>query len=331
MVMRGVINTSRVYSSHIFFNHQITARYTTKKDNLYTQVTDTLLMIQPVNFHCNDMTKTDNTFQVSKNSPINPQAQALREFNTLVSLLRSHRINVYVRKDTPEPVKPDAVFPNNWVSFHPEGVVLYPMRAENRRYERRIDVLKELIGKGKKYTDFSKLEEEEMYLEGTGSLVLDRVNRKAYANISPRTHITLVKKFCTELKFEPIVFSAKYNDIPIYHTNVLMSVGAEFAIICLESISSKSERTFVLRSLEQDRKEVIEISIDQCSRMLGNCLQVRNSSNQLFIVMSEQARNALTSDMCQRLSKHGTILSSDLTTIETLGGGSARCMIAEIY
>ncbi|KAI6657466.1 Amidinotransferase [Oopsacas minuta] len=298
---------------------------------LHTQVTDSILMIRPANFSCNQQTMIDNTFQEPKKQSTQAHAQALREFDTFVSLLRSHRINVHVRTDTPDPVKPDAVFPSNWVSFHPEGVVLYPQRHENRRKERRIDIVQDFKMPGKKLIDFSIYEEEEMYLEGTGSVVLDKVNRKAYANISPRTHITLVKKFCTEMGFQPITFSAKYNDIPIYHTDVLMAVGAEFAIICLESISSKSERTFVLRSLEQDRKEVIEISIDQCSRMLGNCLQVRNSSNQLFIVMSEQARNALTSDMCQRLSKHGTILSSDLTTIETLGGGSARCMIAEIF
>ena len=301
-------------------------------EKVRNQVSGSLLMIRPANFSCNALTIADNVFQLSDfKLPVDPKTQALIEFDNLVYLLRSHNIKVQVIEDTPEPAKPDAVFPNNWVSFHPEGVVLYPLRAENRRLERRIDILQEFLTPGKRVIDLSQFEESGEYLEGTGSLVLDRINKKAYASLSQRTHASVVEKFCLELDYKPILFSAKYKDIPIYHTNVLMSVGEEFAIVCVESISSQSDRDVVVSSLTEDGKDVIEISLEQCAKMVGNCLQVRNSSNQLFVVMSEQARNALDPEICGRLDKHGTIISSNLTAIESLGGGSARCMITETF
>ena len=300
-------------------------------EKVHNQVSGSLLMIRPANFSRNVLTVTDNVFQLSDlKLPVEPQIQALIEFDNLVSLLKSHDITVRVFEDTPEPPKPDAVFPN-WVSFHPEGVVLYPLRAENRRLERRVDILQEFLTPGKRVVDLSQSEESGEYLEGTGSLVLDRINKKAYASLSQRTHASVVDKFCFELGYKPIVFSAKYKDIPIYHTNVLMSVGAEFAIVCVESISNQSDREAVVSSLTEDGKDVIEISSEQCAKMVGNSLQVRNNSNQLFVVMSEQARNALDPETCHRLDKHGTIISSNLTAIESFGGGSARCMITETF
>ena len=301
-------------------------------EKAHDQVSGSLLMIRPANFSSNALTITDNVFQLSDiKSPDHPQTQALIEFDDLVSLLRSHDIKVQVFEDTPDPVKPDAVFPNNWVSFHPEGVVLYPLRTENRRLERRVDILQEFLTPGKRLVDLSQFEESGEFLEGTGSLVLDRVNKKAYASLSQRTHASVVDKFCSELGYKPILFSAKYKDIPIYHTNVLVSVGAGFAIVCVESMSNQSYRDAVVSSLTEDGKDVIEISLEQCAKMVGNCLQVRNSSNQLFVVMSEQARNALDPEICHRLEKHGTIISSNLAAIESFGGGSARCMITETF
>ena len=302
------------------------------KERLHTQVSRSLLMMQPANFCSNQLTQADNAFQCSSlKLCLSAQTQALEEFNSLVTALRHHRIDVQVREDTPEPVKPDAMFPNNWVSLHPREVVLYPLRAENRRLERRRDLLSDFMTPDKRLVDLSEYEVGGQFLEGTGSLVLDRVSRKAYASLSPRTDRDVVEEFCRQLKYQPIIFSARYRDIPIYHTNVVMTIGNEFAIICTESMRSELERSLVLRSLEQDRKEIFEISLEQAVGMAGNCLQVRNVDDQLFIVMSEQARQSMAGEMTRRLERHGTIISADLTVIERLGGGSARCMILELF
>ena len=300
------------------------------REKLHTQVSGSLLMVQPANFCCNQLTQTDNTFQCSSlAAPLPPQTQALQEFNSLVAALRYHRIEVQVREDTPAPVKPDAVFPNNWVSLHPREVVLYPLRAENRRLERRADLVAEFVAPDKRLVDLSRYEAEGLFLEGTGSLVLDRVSRKAYASLSPRTDRELVEEFCRQLGYQPVIFSADYRGIPIYHTNVLMTIGLEFAIVCLDSITAGRE--LVLRSLVEDKKEILEISLEQTAMMVGNCLQVRNIYDQLFVVMSEEARRGMTGDMTRKLERHGTIVSSELSTIERLGGGGARCMILEMF
>ena len=308
------------------------ARSRAERERLYTQVSGSLLMVQPATFCCNQLTMRDNAFQCSSlTSPISPQTQALQEFNSLVAALRDHRIQVQVREDTPDPVKPDAVFPNNWVSLHPREVVLYPLRADNRRPERRRDLISEFLTPDRRLVDLAKFEAKRQFLEGTGSLVLDRVSKKAYASLSPRTDRNTVEEFCRQLKYRPIIFSAHCRDIPIYHTNVVMSIGMEFAILCADSITTERERALVLGSLEEDKKEVFEISAEQTAMMVGNCLQVRNVDDQLFIVMSEQARRGITGDMARRLERHGTIISTDLTIIERMGGGGARCMILEMF
>lgn len=332
MFRRAVIFAQR-FSRHTVRNITTPTAEVEARIKLCTQVSNSLLMVQPANFSCNPLTKADNTFQdPSSNLADHPQQKALSQFHQLVSVLRSRQISVKVYPDTPHPVKPDAIFPNNWLSSHPGELVLYPMRAENRRTERRMDVVDEILKTGKKkLIDLTRYEAEGKFLEGTGSLVLDRVSKKAYVCLSPRTDMSVVQEFCSQLSYRPIVFSASYRQVPFYHTNVMMSVGLGFSVVCLESIPNQSERELVVRSLSEDRKEIIEISGRECGQLLGNCLQVRNKRDELFIIMSETARAAMEAGVQRKLERHGTLISSDISTIEALGGGSARCMILELF
>lgn len=304
------------------------------------QITNTLLMIRPVAYRMNEQTAVNNYFQKELNlsdAEINTKAQ--KEFDVFVDKLRNVGVEVLVEDDILEMETPDSVFPNNWVSFHENGeVALYPMFAENRRRERREDVLVRLEEEGfliESLIDYSTAEEEGLFLEGTGSLLLDRVNRKAYCALSPRADEDLMIEFCEDFEYTPIIFSANQTinnkRLPIYHTNVLMALGEEIAIICLNAIDSKSEKKSVVQHLKEDGKEILKISETQMQHFAGNMLQVKGTNDKKYMVMSTAAYQSLTSEQTSVLENHGEIIHSDLTTIETCGGGSARCMMAEVF
>jgi hypothetical protein len=271
--------------------------------------------------------------------PATVNAKAQEEFDTFVSKLRQVGVNVIVVDDTLEPNTPDSIFPNNWISFHENGdVILYPMFAENRRLERREDILDILEDEGfviNEIMDYTSAEEDGFFLEGTGSIVLDRENDKAYCALSPRADEELFIEFCEDFEYNPVIFEA-FQTVGterklIYHTNVMMSVGETFAIICAESIDDKKERKIVLDSLRGDEKEIILITEEQVNNFAGNMLEVRGADDKRYLAMSTSAYNSLTKKQIAQIEEHVTILSSSLDTIEACGGGSARCMMAEIF
>lgn len=297
------------------------------------QNSDHLLMIQPVNFGFNAETAVNNTFQV--NTKENVQEKALKEFNDFVNLLRENKVDVTVIPDTADPFTPDSIFPNNWISFHADGnVFLYPMFAENRRKEKKQHVLEILKDKFfiSQVNDLSKYENENLFLEGTGSMVLDRDSRIAYACISSRTDKNLLNEFCDLIDYSLVNFFSKdMNGVDIYHTNVMMCIADKFAVICLASINDESERESVIKRLTLTNKDIIDISLQQLNSFAGNMLQVSNAGNELLLVMSTQAYRSLARDQINRLEKYNRIIHSPLDTIEAAGGGSARCMMAEIF
>jgi len=305
------------------------------------QNTSNILMIRPVAFAMNAETAKDNHYQNQEAGITGNQAQeaALKEFDGFVEKLRDAGVNVMVVEDTPEPPTPDSIFPNNWVSFHENGmVVLYPMAAENRRTERRNDILERIKDEGLRINetlDYSPSENDGFFLEGTGSLVLDRENLIAYACLSQRTNETLLYDWGEQLGYKVVSFdSLQELDgqlLPIYHTNVMMSVGQEIAILCADSIKDEVERKAVIASLENSGKEIVYISEAQKSSFAGNMLQVVNNAGEKIIVMSTQAYESLTPEQIAVIEKTNHILHSSLNTIETLGGGSARCMMAEVF
>lgn len=298
-------------------------------------------MIRPVSFRMNEQTAVNNYYQIEQNEmlPATITAKAQKEFDVLVDKLKAVGVNVIVVDDTDESDTPDAVFPNNWISFHENGdVVLYPMFAENRRLERREDVLDVLEEQGfviNDLMDYTSAEEEGLFLEGTGSIVLDRVNSKAYCALSPRADEELFIEFCEDFEFSPIIFNA-YQTVGdkrelIYHTNVMMTIGETFAVICSECIDDKNEKKAVIESLKQDGKEIIYITESQVNSFAGNMLQVKGIDGNTFLVMSETAYNSLNKGQINQIEKHTSILYSNLETIQMCGGGSARCMMAEIF
>jgi len=298
------------------------------------QNTSHILMIRPVRFAFNMETAVNNAFQVPGKTE-GVQEKAAQEFDGLVALLRQHGVSVLVIDDTPEPYTPDSIFPNNWVSFHLDGtLVLYPMFAENRRLERKqavLDVVAEQF-EIKKRLDLVKWETKSRYLEGTGSIVLDRDNRLAYACLSPRTDAGVLEDFCRELQYRPVVFEAfDGSGLPIYHTNVMMCVADTYVVICADSISNDSEREMVFSMIEKTQKPIVTITLDQMNHFAGNMLQVKNDNGDRFLVMSSQAYQSLSKDQLETLTAFNPILHADLSTIESNGGGSARCMMAEIY
>ncbi|GEQ85663.1 hypothetical protein ULMS_11710 [Patiriisocius marinistellae] len=304
-----------------------------------SQITDTILMIRPVAFRMNEETAVNNYFQEDlqmRNAEINTKAQA--EFDAFVEKLRGVGVNVIVENDDLKMDTPDSIFPNNWVSFHKNGTVaLYPMFAENRRRERREEVITRLEKEGflvEGFMDYTVAEDEGYFLEGTGSLLLDRVASKAYCAISPRADEELVIEFCEDFECDPVIFTAnqtvKGQRLPIYHTNVMMALAETFAVICLDTIDDKHEKKNVIKHLRETKKEIIAITEEQMHHFAGNMLQVKGKDHN-YMVMSEAARNILTSDQVKAIQRHCKILSSDLTTIETCGGGSARCMMAEVF
>lgn len=300
------------------------------------QTTDTVLMIEPVAFGFNEQTAVNNYFQVQQEG--NVQDKALKEFNDFVEKLRAKDINVITIKDTLEPKTPDSIFPNNWVSFHADGkVVLYPMFAENRRLERRDDIINQIKEQFEvtEVIDYSGAEKDNLFLEGTGSMIFDHDNKLAYGSVSLRLDEGLFRKFCSEFGFQPVVFhsyqTAGEERLPIYHTNVMMCVADQFVVICLDCIDDESERNNVIETIKNSGKELIEISEDQMQNFAGNMLQVQNKSGEKFLVMSQSAYKSLNRDQVSAIEKYCEIIYSDLEVIETNGGGSARCMLAEVF
>lgn len=293
-----------------------------------------LLMVRPVRFGYNAETAVNNTFQVAGQNQEAVQAKALAEFDHFVATLRSHEIDVVVVEDTVEPHTPDSIFPNNWISFHRNStIVLYPMFAENRRLERKETVIEAIKSRFQidSTIDLTKNEAHNVFLEGTGSIILDRENKIAYACISPRTDKNLFLEFCEEMGYEPVVFNAvdqKGKDI--YHTNVMMCLGDKYAVICLDSIQEADERAVVTGALAQSGKVIVEISFEQMNHFAGNMLQVMNVNGEQFLVMSSQAYASLSQEQVQTLESFNPIIHVPLETIESNGGGSARCMMAEI-
>ena len=304
------------------------------------QITDTILMVRPVAFRMNEQTAVNNYFQEGlqlENEKINRKAQ--EEFDAFVAKLSGVGVNVIVVNDDEKLDTPDSIFPNNWVTFHEDATaVLFPLFAENRRRERRAEIFEKIEEEGyeiKDVIDYTSAEEEELFLESTGSMILDRVNEKAYCALSPRASEELLIEFCEDMEFTPVVFNA-YQDVdgkrmPIYHTNVMMCLAENFAVICLDSIDDPKERKNVVKHLKSDGKEIIEISEAQMHHYAGNMLQVSGKDGKKYLVMSESARQSLLPNQVAAIEKHCEILSSDLETIETCGGGSARCMMAEVF
>ena len=305
------------------------------------QTTNSILMIRPVAFRMNEQTAVNNYYQkvldgLSKET-VNAKAQ--QEFDVFVTKLRMVGVQVIVVDDTLAPDTPDSIFPNNWISFHESGdVVLYPMFAENRREERREDILDILEEHGfviNEIMDYTSAEEDGFYLEGTGSLLLDRENSKAYCALSPRADEELFIEFCEDFEYSPVIFEA-FQTVNgerklIYHTNVMMCIGDTFAVICADCIDDKKERKMVLDSLKGDEKEIILITEDQVNSFAGNMLEVKGADDRRYLVMSSSAHQSLTKKQIAQLEEHVTILSSNLDTIEACGGGSARCMMAEVF
>ena len=305
------------------------------------QTTNTILMIRPINFRMNEQTAVNNYYQQEidnvLSSTLNSKAQ--NEFDAFVDKLRSFGIHVIVVSDSDEFDTPDSIFPNNWISFHKDGTIgMYPMFAENRRLERREDIIEQVESEGffiENVVDYTSAEEDDVFLEGTGSMILDRENNKAYCALSPRADEELFIEFCEDFEYTPIVFTANQTvgeqREAIYHTNVMMCIAETFAIVCLSSIDDKKERKNVLKHLKEDGKKVIDISEDQVSNFAGNMLQVHGKDDERFLIMSQSAFDSLTNSQKAQINNHCKIISSSLATIEACGGGSARCMMAEIF
>ncbi|MCK5442282.1 MAG: amidinotransferase [Maribacter sp.] len=304
------------------------------------QITNTIVMIRPVGFRMNEQTAVNNYFMEKidvADTSINEKAQ--EEFDAFVAVLRVKGVNVIVVEDTKQPDTPDAIFPNNWISFHASGTVgLYPMFAKNRRKERREDILDILEEKGyliKDVVDYTSAEDEGLFLEGTGSILLDRVNQKAYCALSERAHEELFIEFCEDFDCFPVIFTAYQTvngeRLPIYHTNVMMAMAEYFAVICLDAIDDKKERKNVVDHLKKDGKKIIVITEEQMHHFAGNMLQVVGVDNQRFMVMSSAAYHSLDTLQIEDIEKYAEIIHSSLHTIETCGGGSARCMMAEVF
>lgn len=305
------------------------------------QTTNSILMIRPVAFRMNEQTAVNNYYQkvIDGLLPATVNAKAQQEFDDFVIKLRAVGVKVIVVNDTLNPDTPDSIFPNNWVSFHENGdAAMYPMFAENRRAERREEILDQLEEEGfriENIVDYTSAEEDGYFLEGTGSLLLDRANQKAYCALSPRADEELFIEFCEDFDYAPVIFEA-FQTVDgerklIYHTNVMMCLGETFAVICSECIDDKKERKMVLDNLKEDGKEIILITEAQVNNFAGNMLEVRGADNARYLIMSAAAHQSLTDKQIAQLEKHATILSSSLDTIEACGGGSARCMMAEIF
>lgn len=300
------------------------------------QTTNNILLVRPASFGFNEETRASNVFQKELSEDVEVIKQtASAEFEEFAAKLKSHGANVFVIDDTPSPSKTDAVFPNNWVSFHADGtVVLYPMLSANRRTERRNDIVDTLRDKFNinKVIDLSYFENKDKFLEGTGSIVFDHTNKIAYASLSPRTHEEVLQHLCEQLGYEPVKFhSHDASGVDIYHTNVMMCVGERFAVICLDSITDSNERQLVTDKLYSTGHAVIDITFEQMNTFAGNMLEVKSSNGKSLLLMSQTAHDNLTGTQRNALESYCTLVPLTIPTIEAVGGGSARCMIAEIF
>lgn len=312
----------------------------TDSDTPRHQSADLLLMIRPASFRMNEETAVNNAYQTAAEEGMDAVATAQAEFDGLVQVLRDEGITVCVQEDDPDADTPDALFPNNWVSFHSDGRVgLYPMFAVNRRRERREDVLMRLSTDHdrilEEIVDFTEFEEHNVFLEGTGSLILDRLNRVAYASLGPRTDEQATHHFCEAFGYDVVTFTASQTAgdtaEPIYHTNVMLAIGSEWAVVCDEIIRDEDERHAVLQALADSGRTVIRITGEQVNGFAGNVLEVRNASGKRFIAMSSAAHSAFTPQQRETLSGFATLVHASIPTIEKLGGGSVRCMLAEVF
>jgi len=302
-----------------------------------SHTTSNIMMVRPANFGFNPETAENNAFQSNDrgSSAEEIRLKAIEEFDNMVMVLRNKGVNVEVIEDTKDPIKPDALFPNNWISFHKNGsVITYPMYAENRRIERRediIDLIAEKYNSGRRYT-FEHYEDDNLFLEGTGSMLFDRDRDIVYACLSQRTDPQILDKFCVLTNSKKVAFHAvDINGLPIYHTNVMMALGEDFVVLCTESLSKDDEKEQLLSILEETGKELIDINYDQMDAFAGNMLQVRNDDGDTFLVMSQTAYNSLDTDQIDKLKAKTSLLPIDIDTIEYYGGGSVRCMMAEIF
>ena len=304
-----------------------------------SQATNSILMIRPINFGYNEETAQDNHYQIKESTHKNVNERAQKEFDNMVFNLRQNGVSVHVFQDDENEYTPDSIFPNNWVSFHENGDVgLYPMCAENRRMERRPEVLDFLENEGftiSNIVDYSSAESENKFLEGTGSMILDRENRLAYCSISNRSNEDLFIEFCEDFEFTPIIFNSFQTvgnkRLPIYHTNVMMCVATDYVIVCLDSIDDKKQRKNVSSFIKDSGKKLIEISENQVESFAGNMLELVNDKGESVLVMSKSAEDSLNENQKNIITKYSRIISSDINTIETCGGGSTRCMMAEIF
>jgi|TARA_Y100000385_G_scaffold193970_1_gene200643 hypothetical protein len=297
--------------------------------------TSRILMISPNKFRSNELTLSDNSFQSKQVENISISGNAISEFEKLKEAILKKGISVHALSDDSEFDTPDAVFPNNWISFHnPNKAILYPMYALNRRFERKSSALKKLSDQGIEIEiikDYSHFENDDKFLEGTGSIVLDRKNKIAYCSLSKRSNHDLLKIFCLEMNYKPVVFNSIYQSKPIYHTNVMMSICNNFSVICLESIKDEKQRKDVITNLKDSNLDIIDINTDQMCSFFGNCIQLIDSKSNPLLVMSSRAYNSINSSQLKIIEKYTDIIHSDIKTIEDNGGGSARCMIAEIF
>jgi len=293
-----------------------------------------ILMVRPYQFYFNQQTASNNFFQSNINIE-NANELAIAEFDAMVEKLRTHQIIVKVIQDTKDPSTPDSIFPNNWISTHAGGTLcLYPMYAENRRAERKLSVIEFLQTNYKieNLLDITHFEKEGKFLEGTGSMVLDHQNKIAYGCLSERLDKEAFISWCSKMQFKPIAFKAVDDKAqPIYHTNVMMCMANQFVVICLDSIPNEQEKQMLLDSFVQTHKEVIEISQDQLNHFAGNMLQVFDTAEKPHLIMSEQAYKSLHTAQLKSLEKYNPLLPLSIPTIEALGGGSTRCMMAEIH
>ena len=308
---------------------------TTAKES---QLASTVMMIRPARFESNQLTAASNRFQgKSSSSPEEQHAIALSEFDGLVAALREAGIEVIVIDDTVEPHTPDAIFPNNWISMHADGrVVLYPMEAENRRTERRHDIIDYLDKHARRQVtevvDLSAHEDAGHFLEGTGSMVLDRANRVAYACISSRTHLDPLGEFAQRMGYDVVAFDAvDSGGVPIYHTNVLMNVGEQLAVICAEAIPRDEQRNAVLARLRETGHDILELTYAQLDAFAGNMLELRNDSGERVLAMSQQAYDSLNQEQRATLAANARIVKAPIDNIESSAGGSVRCMLAEVH
>ena len=297
--------------------------------------TSKILMVSPDKFRNNEHTLSDNVFQSRKFNEDQIKSIALKEFDKLRDVILKSGINVFSFDDDSKFDTPDAVFPNNWISFHHlHKAILYPMFATNRRFERESKILNKLSKSGieiELINDYSVYENENKFLEGTGSIVLDRKSKTAYCSISKRSNVDLFKKFCLDMDYVSVTFNSSYQSKPIYHTNVMMSICNNFSVICLDSIQNKQERESIIEKLNSSDLEIIDITVDQMCSFLGNCIQLVDSESNPLLVMSSRAYNSIKNSQLKIIEKHTDIIHSDIKTIEGNGGGSARCMIAEIF